>query len=137
MDYPEIRRRAMWELKIQGWLAEEQALALWSLACASCRPIVEIGTYCGLSTAFLAASGNTVYTIDPNEWAQSKAKLNMSILGLDGKVVFLNGCSRDMLRLVPSDIGMLFVDGNHTAECVASDLRLYSPLVDSDGVCGG
>jgi hypothetical protein len=48
-----------------GWLLKEEAELLWRSAMSCEGPILEVGCYQGRSTVLLAATGRTVYAVDP------------------------------------------------------------------------
>lgn len=48
-----------------GWLTEPEARLLWGWVNKSEGPILEVGCHQGRSTCLLAATGRTVYVVDP------------------------------------------------------------------------
>jgi predicted O-methyltransferase YrrM len=113
------------------------------------RTIVEIGPYQGRSTRALADandSGN-VYSIDTWDSTWSGGRSDAST-----RAAFRRNCSDLMDRVMPIEwdsqrglppdlrgmsVDMLWIDGDHAYEAVASDIRNFAPLVRAGGlICG-
>jgi hypothetical protein len=111
--------------------------------------VVEIGSYSGMTAAFIAETlgeagyQNKVLSIDPFERV-SHSRLNpggrygrylrtIQQRGLEDRCLPLVAYSQDAAPAVPERIGLLIVDGNHEHESVALDLRLYGPKVTPGG----
>jgi predicted O-methyltransferase YrrM len=76
--------------------------------------ILELGTNVGISSAYLAASGSNVITLDASSYRQRLAKSLHEKLGLD--VDYVEGLFTDTLgatldRMAP--VRMAFIDGHH------------------------
>jgi predicted O-methyltransferase YrrM len=96
---------------------------------------VEIGTYDGNGTYALAkGSGGSVYSIDPTISLryQSQRKNPDKFSGLD--ITWINALSVDAVDLVPSEIDILFIDGDHSYAGVKQDFELYAPKVKKTGL---
>jgi predicted O-methyltransferase YrrM len=114
--------------------------------------VVEVGSWQGYSTSFLASavrdSGNgTLYAIDhfrgnvgkedryrvgPEDLSDLRGNFerNMERLGLREKIVLLDMPNEAAVKHLPErKIRFLFVDGDHTREGVAKDIRLFLPLL--------
>ncbi len=107
--------------------------------------VVEIGSYEGMTAAFLAEcmsdAGhlNHVVSIDPFERAPTspgnpagkyKAYLRtMHDRGLEDRCMPLVAFSHHAAPVVPDRIGFLIVDGNHDYESVVQDLALFAPKI--------
>jgi predicted O-methyltransferase YrrM len=123
------------------WLAERAA----QHAC-----IVEIGAYQGRSTRALAdATPGVVYAIDnwrgvPSRPGVSGASIRRACRRhlrdlLETKVHVVEHDSQCGLpaALRGVSVDMLWIDGDHDYESVASDLRTFAPLVRTGGqICG-
>src|SRR5262249_46782209 len=124
--------------------AEGEALFEIALKYASVGPIVEIGTYCGKSTIYLAAAvsqaGQFVLTVDHHRgseenqpgWEYHDAELvapavglldtlprfrsTLAATGLERHVIAIVGRSADVAAMWRQPLGMLFIDGGHTDE---------------------
>ena len=113
--------------------------------------IVEIGTYVGSTAVFLHRtlneSGNTqtsILSVDPFErYTPNDANAQgiyrqylQNILRFDAgsRCMPLVAFSQDAHPVVPNNIGLLIVDGDHTYEGAKSDLTLYVDKVRSGGL---
>lgn len=136
---------------IKGVLYDQECLKLQSIAEKSQYPIVNIGTFCGKSTAFLASgTKQKVYAIDlwndrPKEYVPDKFDIahgyhlkstyrefirNMQEYGLDN-VIPVKGDSNVIGKTWKEPLGVLFIDGDHHYKQALNDYELFSKhLVD-------
>lgn len=138
---------------INGWLTNKEATVLYNLAknCPQNKAIVEIGSWKGRSTVCLASGsskGNKakIYAIDPhtgsNEhkrklgevWTFDEFKENIKIAGLTEYVTPLVKTSEEASKTFDKEIGVLFIDGDHSFEAVKQDLELWFPKVTDGGM---
>lgn len=141
-------------LRIDGWLSESEASALYDLAASAKGPIVEIGSYLGRSTACLAlgsmaGAGHPVYAIDPFIGPQSGhrptslgagsrvcspelLRANLDQAGVNGLVKIIPLPSQEAASQVP-DCDVLFIDGAHDYQSVCRDIELYAPKLMPGG----
>jgi predicted O-methyltransferase YrrM len=109
---------------------------------------VEIGCFYGRSTATIALGlnvsekGNKVYAIDPQSSRVCKYDFfieNMEKAGIRDRVIPVREKSEVVWKnkkpesLFKSQVGLLFIDGDHTYEGVKKDLQ-YVDLVYRDGI---
>lgn len=144
-------------LKIDGWLSDKEAEALYDYAQQASGPIVEIGSCYGRSTAALALGSmagthQPVYAVDsfvgvhPGDrptnlgispgWGASSPELlraNLDAAGVNGLVTIVNKPSYEAADDVPGEIDVLFIDGAHDFESVMRDINLYVPKVRIGG----
>src|SRR5215469_15932477 len=141
--------------------AEGEALCAAAAAYSQAGPIVEIGTYCGKSTIYLAAaaahSGQRVITIDHHRgseenqpgWEYHDASMvdpdvglldtlptfrgTLAASGLEQHVIAIVGRSADVARLWHQPVGMLFIDGGHTEAAATADYEGWAPRVSRGG----
>ena len=134
---------------IIGWFKHEEAALLYAHASKATAPIVEIGTYMGMGAALLAAPGmQPVTTIDPHDptlmnatqvrimAGRDSAKVAAAAweaIGVAKQIAQVRKLSEAAAEDVPAEIGLLFVDGCHYPEAVASDLHLYAGRVVPGG----
>lgn len=138
---------------IKGVLYDTECLKLQSIAEKSQHSIVNIGTFCGKSTAFLA-SGTTqkVYAIDlwnarhkaytPDKFdmlhgyhlksTKQEFLRNMQKYNLDN-VIPLQGNSNIIGKTWNQPIGVLFIDGDHHYEQALKDYELFAKHIVTGG----
>jgi len=137
-------------LTIEGMISDAEAAALMELAGAvppgAC--IVEVGSYRGRSTAALAlgAGGAPVYAVEPHEAfegvlggkfgpADRRAFFeNLLYAGVVEKVRLVNLSSEVVCGGWTRPIGLLWIDGDHTAEGVRRDFEAWEPFLQPGGV---
>jgi N-succinyldiaminopimelate aminotransferase len=147
----------------QGFMppGEGQALYETALAYAPVGPIMEIGTYCGKSTIYLAAAARrydqTVVTVDHHHgseehqegWEYHDTALvepgtgridtlphfrdTMAAAGLEDEVVAIVGRSARVAQIWRGLLGMVFIDGGHTDEAAQADYEGWAPWVTMGG----
>ncbi len=148
---------------VKGFMPPAEGLALYQVAreYAGLGPVVEIGTYCGKSTIYLAAavrgSGQRVVTVDHHRgseenqpgWAYHDPSLvdprtgrldtlpafrsTLSKAGVEDYVIAVVGRSADVAALWRTGVGMLFIDGGHTDEAAQADYQGWAPWVVMGG----
>ena len=161
MDMPEELRAAAEEAR--GFMPPAEGLALYRTAAgyANVGPVLEVGTYCGKSTIYLASAasqaGQVVVTVDHHHgseenqpgWEYHDASLvdprtgrldtlpffraTLAGLGLDDDVIAIVGRSAEVARLWRAPLGMLFIDGSHTEAAAQADYEGWAPRVASGG----
>jgi MMP 1-O-methyltransferase len=161
MGMPEELRAAAEAAK--GFMPPAEGLALYETAAAYAGrgPILEIGTYCGKSTIYLAAAarqaGQLVVTVDHHHgseenqpgWEYHDPSLvdertgrldtlpglrgTLAATGLEEAVIAVVGRSAQVAGLWRTPLGMLFIDGGHTDEAAQADYANWSPWVAPGG----
>ena len=110
------------------------------------RPsVVEIGSYLGASTCFLAAGVSSrqgkVYAVDT--WTNiamtegprdTFADFLRHTKSFEESIVVMRGMSEEVGKGFPRCIDLLFIDGDHSYEGVCSDIRTWLPKVKNGGV---
>jgi predicted O-methyltransferase YrrM len=147
----------------RGFMPPAEGLALYRAAAtyAAVGPVLEIGTYCGKSTIYLACaarrSGQAVITVDHHHGSEENQpgweyhdtslvdprtgrldtlphfRATLAGLGLDEAVIAIVGRSADVARLWRAPLGMLFIDGGHTQAAAQSDYEGWAPRVAPGG----
>jgi MMP 1-O-methyltransferase len=158
---PEQYRRAAEAAK--GFMppAEGEALAAAAAAYAPVGPIVEIGTYCGKSTIYLAAAaeraGQLVITVDHHRGSEENQpgweyhdpslvdpavglldtlpsfRSTLAPTGLEDHVIAIVGKSARVAQLWRQPLGMLFLDGGHTDAAATADYEGWAPRIVRGG----
>jgi MMP 1-O-methyltransferase len=157
---PELRRAAE---QATGFMPATEGLALFHAAASySGRgPVLEIGSYCGKSTIYLAAgatgAANPVVTVDHHRGSEEhqpgweyhdpelvdpvagridtlpRLRATLAAAGLEDRVVVVVGRSADVARIWRTPLGLLFIDGGHTEQAAATDYESWSPWVAPGG----
>lgn len=147
----------------KGFMPPAEGRALYETARAHARrgPIVEIGTYCGKSTIYLAAalhgSGQRVITVDHHRGSEENQpgweyhdpslvdartgrldtlacfRATLAAAGLEDHVIAVVGRSADVARLWRVPAGLVFIDGGHTDEAAQADYQGWAPWVGMAG----
>jgi MMP 1-O-methyltransferase len=148
---------------VKGFMPLPEGLALHETAAAYAHvgPIVEIGTYCGKSTIFLAAAaraaGQHVITVDHHRGSEENQpgweyhdpglvdpragrldtlphfRSALAASGLEETVIAIVGRSADVARLWGARLGLLFIDGGHTDAAAAADYEGWAPHLAPGG----
>ena len=133
---------------IEGWLAEEQARALYEAAgrVPPGASIVEIGSHHGRSTVILACGRSDacaeVVAVDPfsdPRWGGGEGSLevfreNVAEAGVDASVRPVRGLSAEAAASWDgSPIGVLYVDGAHDEESVLADIDGWERFITPGG----
>jgi MMP 1-O-methyltransferase len=146
-----------------GFMPTEEGLALYEAARQGLPhgPVLEIGTYCGKSTIFLAAAarevGGRVITVDHHRGSEEhqagweyhdpgladehgtidtlgRFRRTLATSGLEPYVIAVVGRSTDVARVWQSSLGMVFIDGGHTDEAAQSDFAGWAHRVARGGL---
>ena len=145
---PRERARAV-AATIEGWLTDGEGELLFRLV-AACPPglsIVEIGSWKGKSTVWLASglrpsAGTQVFAIDPHERSLEDSnavtlddlKRNLQRSGVMDAVVPIVATSHDAASTFDKLPGVIFIDGSHLEEAVRIDLEDWFPKLADGGV---
>ncbi len=157
---PELFRAAE---AAKGFMPPDEGLALYetALAYAPVGPVMEIGTYCGKSTIYLAAAARTfsqtVFTVDHHHgseehqegWEYHDSSLvdprtgridtlpqfraTIAAAGLEDDVIAIIGRSAQVARSWRALLGMVFIDGGHTDEAAEADYEGWARWVTLGG----
>ena len=147
-----------------GFMPVAEGLALFDAAAryAPRGPVLEIGSYCGKSTIYLAAAarrvGQLVVTVDHHHGSEEhqpgweyhdprlvdsgtgridtlpRLRATLAAAGLEDQVVVVVGRSAAVATLWRTPLGMLFIDGGHTEAAAAADYEGWAPWVAPGGV---
>ena len=131
---------------MHGWLSDAQGEALFDAARRADGPIVEIGSWQGRSTIWLAAgaalNGRTVFAIDPHEGSREEPSAktfehftrNLAQAGLLDAVTPLVMRSTEAVSRVDGPVHLLFVDGDHSTEGARRDAETWLPRLAQGGI---
>ena len=146
-----------------GFMPVPEGLALFDAAAryAPRGPVLEVGSYCGKSTIYLAAAARTagqlVVTVDHHRGSEEHQpgweyhdpalvdpvtgrldtlptlRATLAAAGLEDHVVLVVGRSADVARLWATPLGLVFIDGGHTEAAAVTDYESWAPLVAPGG----
>lgn len=149
---------------IKGFLAEDEAEALLHFAReqAGNGPLLEVGSYCGKSTLYLAAAcreaGSVVYAVDHHIGSEehqlgemfhdpelynaqegifdtfNEFRRNLRTAGLTDYVVPLVAPSSVCARHWQTPLAMVFIDGGHSLEAALEDYRCWAAHLQRGGI---
>lgn len=133
---------------IEGWLSEAQGRALFEAAAATTGrgTIVEIGSWKGRSTAWLAAgakrAGQRVHAIDPhtgsredpNAHTLAEFMANLRRAGVSDVVEPLVMSSSEAGDTLTGPVELLFIDGDHAYDGVRRDAEVWLPRLVEGGL---
>jgi hypothetical protein len=126
---------------IDGWLLPGDIDKLYELAFVAAGPILEIGTYHGRSAIVMALAlrdaGNPapLVSLDVDLEALEVAGENLRRKGVAAPVTLVRGSVAAFFRATAGFVpAVVFVDGDHSAEGAARDLRALEPHVPDGGL---
>ena len=125
---------------IPGQLRPEDELKLYELAHQTAGPIFEIGTYRGRSATIMALGakaghGAMLISVDVDPTAQRAAAAALAASGVAQGVLLVRGSAAAALKVLPGLAPRLtFIDGDHSARGVRSDLAVLERVVPTGGL---
>ena len=149
---------------VKGFLDPSEGARLYELAARSAAlgPCLEVGSYCGKSTIYLAAAAaeadGQVFAVDHHRGSEEHqlgeeyhdgtlydvevAKMdtfpefrrNLDRAGLTDAVVPIVAGTRAAGRHWGTPLGMVFIDGGHSEEAALTDYRTWAPHIVPGGV---
>lgn len=105
---------------------------------AGCGDVLEIGTYCGLSTeCLLNHVDGMVFSVDPLDRAPPRHPdavkwIRRLTTAFPEKLVFIPAFSGELIWRRPIDV--LFIDGDHDYDAVLIDLERFVPYLLKGGL---
>ncbi len=148
---------------IKGFLHPEEGARLYALASAASAwgPCLEVGSYCGKSTLYLAAAcrekGQVLYAVDHHRGSEehqpgeeyhdpelfdaaigrmdslTEFRRTMCRAGLEDCVVPVVAASALAGRHWATPLALVFIDGGHSHEAAVTDYRTWAPHVMPGG----
>ena len=152
MAFPEIKA-----LNIKGFLDDTEAAQLYERAklAAPRGPCLEIGSYCGLSTAYLGTgcreAGGVLFSIDHHAGSEEQQpgeayfdpdlvdprtgeidtfphfRRTLRSLDLENTVIPIASRSELVARHWSTPLSLVFIDGGHTFQAALTDYVCWSP----------
>ena len=147
-----------------GFMPADEGLALYEAAerAAKVGDLLEIGTYCGKSTIYLAAAAATadrvVVTVDHHRGSEEQQpgweyhdptlvdpevglmdtlpamRRTLYAAGVEDRVIAVVGRSPAVARLWNTPVGLCFIDGGHTDEHAQGDYEGWAHHVAPGGL---
>lgn len=143
-----------------GFMPDEEGMALYeaALQAAALGPIIEIGSYCGKSTLYLAAgvreaeADSVVFSIDHHRGSEEHQpgeefhdpglvdadgrvdtlaafRTTIEQAGVSDVVVGIVGSSETVASYWSTPLGMVFIDGGHSSEAARTDYEVWMPRI--------
>ena len=132
--------------RAQGWLSDAQGEALFAAAATGGGQIVEIGSWMGRSTIWLACgarmAGQRVYAVDRHIGSREAPDVrtfeafseNIRRAGVEDSVVPLVMSSAEAAARVEGGVHVLFIDGDHSDTGAMADADLWVPRLVDGGI---
>jgi len=148
----------------KGFMPPDEGLALYAAArqAVPYGPLLEIGTYCGKSTLYLAAAalegGGVVVTVDHHRGSEEHQpggeyhdpslvdpatglidtlpvlRRSLHGAGVEHVVIPIVGDSARVAGVWSTPLGLVFIDGSHTEEAAQRDYHCWAPKVMPGGL---
>ena len=148
---------------VRGFLPDGEGLRLyeWALETAVMGPMLEIGSYCGRSTIWLAQAAkekqSLVFAVDHHRGSEEHQpgeshhdtelvdakgdvdtltmfRRNIRLAGLENEVIPVVTDSTRFARSWSGQLGMVFIDGGHSLSAALADFRAWAPRVLPGGI---
>jgi hypothetical protein len=128
---------------IRGWLSQDEGMVLEELA--RDKDVLEIGSYCGLSTVWMARAAKSVTCVDPfdgrgtprPEDTMMEFLDNLKRHGVSNRVSYLRGTTKESAPLLTQGkFDLAFLDGSHDEESVWTDYRVACQKLKNTGLVG-
>lgn len=118
-------------------LTERETAELARLAAFA--DVLEVGSAYGFSAITMALAGAAVTAVDPHVWLDSYGQMqaNLGVYSVADQVTVLReGAETALPRLAAAGqrYGLIWIDGDHSRDAVARDVRLALPLLAPGGV---
>lgn len=127
---------------IPGWLTPKEAAELHGLAAG--RKCLEIGSFCGRSSVAIGTSAEHLHCIDPfdargtpvyPQQTLTRFRLTLSEFGLSGRVSYTAATVEEWGAIWGNrQFDFCFIDGEHTAAALASNLETVHRMINPAGV---
>jgi len=148
---------------VRGFLPDDEGRQLyeWALTASALGPILEVGSYCGRSTIWLAQAAVqnnvAVFAVDHHRGSEEHQvgeshhdpdlvdatgqfdsftafRRNITTAGLASAVIPVVSSSAQFARYWTGALGMVFIDGGHSLEAALTDYRAWASRVAAGGI---
>ncbi len=150
--------------QVKGFLADDEANALYQYALSSAQhgPVLEVGSYCGKSTLYLAQAAkqhnSVVFAVDHHRGSEEhqlgeeyhdqdlydnsvglmdtfkEFRKNMRACGVEDTVVPIVAPSKVAAKQWHTPLAMVFIDGGHSFEAAETDYRSWVTHIKIGGI---
>ena len=150
--------------RTKGFMPEEEGMALHeaALSAGHVGPLLEIGSYCGLSALYLGTAaretGTVLITVDHHRGSEETQpgwehhdpevvdsvtgrmdtlpflRRTLELAGLEDTVLPFIGDSPTIARVVAPGLGLLFIDGGHALDVAMADYAAWVGHVAPGGL---
>ncbi|MEA2101944.1 MAG: class I SAM-dependent methyltransferase [Thermodesulfobacteriota bacterium] len=151
-------------MSIRGFLAEDEGMRLYELASVASKigPCLEIGSYCGKSTLYMAfgyhGTGRVVFSVDHHRGSEeqqpgqeyfdeelfdedtgmvdtfSTFRRNISRVSMEDTIVPIISTSGVLAKNWATPLGMVFIDGSHSYSSAFMDYSAWAPQILPGGI---
>ena len=103
------------------------------------RTVLEVGSAYGYSAVVMALAGARVTAVDPHAWLPASYEVmlaNLAAYGVAGRVEVIRAPSQQVLPRLAGEraaFGLVFIDGDHSAQAARHDIRWALQLLDPGG----
>lgn len=150
--------------QVKGFLADDEAKALYQHALSSSKngPVLEVGSYCGKSTLYLAQAAkqnnSVVFAVDHHRGSEEhqlgeeyhdadlydgsvglmdsfkEFRKNMRACDVEDTVVPIVAPSKVAAKQWHTPLAMVFIDGGHSFEAAETDYRSWITHIKIGGI---
>lgn len=130
-----------WPHDVPGWLRHSEGRALYRLAAG--KRVLEVGSYCGLSTICLAQSADHVTSVDPHDGRGTQVHQdtfeqlvdNLHRYGVRAKVTpHVDTFQEFKFQNICTPYDLIFIDGAHDYQSVSDDILNACDLLAPGGL---
>ncbi|HAN70784.1 MAG TPA: hypothetical protein DCQ36_04225 [Actinobacteria bacterium] len=148
----------------KGFMPEAEGLALHQagMEASAIGPLLEVGSYCGLSALYLGSaardSGTVLITVDHHRGSEETQpgwehhdpevvdprsgridtlpflRRTLEETGLEGTVIVIVGDSPAVSPVVAGGLGLLFIDGGHALDVAMADYTAWAGHLAAGGL---
>lgn len=146
----------------KGFMPADEGSALHDIALTVDGPMLEVGSYCGLSAVYLGSAaaqrGTVLFCVDHHRGSEENQdgwehhdravvdprtgrmdtlpffRRTIEDAGLESSVIAVVGESVTVARHWSTPLGLLFIDGGHALDVAMADYAVWAPYVRPGGL---
>lgn len=140
----QLRKHGWWGSMIPGWLRREDALKLYELAYFADAPMLELGSYNGLSTSILSRANlkspnpQNIMTVDLDPACTRATWHTLKSLRLHHHVIATSADATELVRQAAAagrQYGFVFIDHSHAYGPVHAVCQTLTEITLPGGFC--